>query len=62
MNEPLVVEVYDWDSDGDNDFIGSCTCTLHELTTQLNLGRQLMNPSMKKFVFKISQNVLLCDY
>ena len=47
MNTPIVVEVYDWDTDGDNDFIGSFTCTLHELVTQLNLGRQLMNPSKK---------------
>jgi len=43
----LIVEVYDWDSDGDNDFIGSFTCTLQQLL-DTRTPHDLQNPSSKK--------------
>jgi hypothetical protein len=43
-DRPLELRVYDWDSDGGHDFIGSATTSMGELASGARTAFELVNP------------------
>lgn len=49
-DRPILIECFDWNSDGSNDFIGSCETTLKEISKDATAGsvnHDLINPKKK---------------
>ncbi len=61
MDQPFLVECYDWDANGNHDFIGSVTTTIREF--QVMKEMQLRNPKRMSLVTKTAGvlNVMRCE-
>lgn len=61
MDQPFLIEVYDWDTRGKHDFIGSVATTIRECQVMKDL--QLRNPKRKSLKTKIAGmiTVLRCE-
>lgn len=61
MDQPFLVEVYDWDANGNHDFIGSVTTTIREC--QVMKEMQLRNPKRLSLITKTAGvlEVLRCE-
>uniref|UniRef100_A0AC34RJE9 C2 domain-containing protein n=1 Tax=Panagrolaimus sp. JU765 TaxID=591449 RepID=A0AC34RJE9_9BILA len=48
MNREFIIECYDWDQDGQHDFIGNCRTTVNRLINKLDVDLPLINEKKAK--------------